>query len=416
MINLRILDLSREIGKLRGTHLALELSQSAFCNAYIVESLADANVIFIQNNIPWNSDCFNRETVNGGGEEYFLDKISESVIDKIRLFQAPLVIDGSTEGGAHWSDASLATLCSELARRQIPTEMVILITANYLQNTIHLPGNLTILHHNSYFTKAIRLISLDTNLKSINIDDKIKNLKQGRIKDFLSTNFTIRPHRVMFASSLIADGIFNNGAISFPDLKNPLGWKNARATLEDLQNIIIKEFDAEAKVIEGLSTLFNSERFCIDSESDNPIALEYQVPWSAAGKTWFSIVTEAEMNSRACCYVTEKSVKPLAYGHPFIILGSVKSLEYIKTLGFLTFSSIIDEYYDQQFDHRQRFNMVRHQIVGLVNKSYQEKAQDLHLVKEIVEANRAHLLNGAEKKIYELWSCPILRAVQYRII
>lgn len=58
-----------------------------------------------------------------------------------------------------------------------------------------------------------------------------------------------------------------------------------------------------------------------------------------------SIVTESNFYSPDI-FNTEKTWKPIANRHPFILVGPYKSLEYLKSLGYKTFSDFWDESYD----------------------------------------------------------------------
>ena len=46
-------------------------------------------------------------------------------------------------------------------------------------------------------------------------------------------------------------------------------------------------------------------------------------------------------------FISEKSFKPLAHKHPFLIYGSLGTLQYLRDLGFETFDHVIDESYDR---------------------------------------------------------------------
>ena len=47
-------------------------------------------------------------------------------------------------------------------------------------------------------------------------------------------------------------------------------------------------------------------------------------------------------------FVTEKAIKPMQNGLPFVILGSPGALATLRALGFKTFAPAINESYDQQ--------------------------------------------------------------------
>jgi hypothetical protein len=98
----------------------------------------------------------------------------------------------------------------------------------------------------------------------------------------------------------------------------------------------------------------------------------YQAEWYA--DTCFSLVSESTMDTRRGGYgqsplfVSEKSFKPLAYRHPFVIQGTSGTLQYIKSLGFETFAPHIDESYDSAASANVRQQMV----LKVVNELYQE--------------------------------------------
>lgn len=69
--------------------------------------------------------------------------------------------------------------------------------------------------------------------------------------------------------------------------------------------------------------------------------------------SWISVIAETISNND-CFFVTEKTAKPLMAGRPFIILSGMHTLKHLRSLGFKTFSSVIDESYDDIPDQEQR--------------------------------------------------------------
>ena len=86
--------------------------------------------------------------------------------------------------------------------------------------------------------------------------------------------------------------------------------------------------------------------------------------------TNFSIVSETLVEEKL--YVSEKSFKPLAFQHPFIIYGTPGNLKYLQSLGFETFNHLFDESYD---------NIINPHI-------------KLTIIKEILKTLYAEYLNG----------------------
>ena len=67
-------------------------------------------------------------------------------------------------------------------------------------------------------------------------------------------------------------------------------------------------------------------------------------------------------------HLTEKILRPLACGHPFIILNGAGALEKIREYGFETFQPYINESYDKEQNPTKRMDMVIHEM-NRINKS-----------------------------------------------
>jgi hypothetical protein len=68
-------------------------------------------------------------------------------------------------------------------------------------------------------------------------------------------------------------------------------------------------------------------------------------------------------------YLSEKVMKPLAYGHPFLVFGSAGSLANLQELGFETFGDVIDETYDNEPDDVQRWSRAFEQVQWLCKQN-----------------------------------------------
>lgn len=73
----------------------------------------------------------------------------------------------------------------------------------------------------------------------------------------------------------------------------------------------------------------------------------------------FSVVLESAVAAPRP-FVTEKTFKPLAFQHPFLVVGCPGTLRYLRELGFETWDNIWDESYDNIDNWRQRcYNVVQ---------------------------------------------------------
>ena len=64
-------------------------------------------------------------------------------------------------------------------------------------------------------------------------------------------------------------------------------------------------------------------------------------------------------------HLTEKALRPIACGKPFILMATPGSLTYLKQYGFETFAGLIDESYDQIVNPRQRLQAVVNEMTRI---------------------------------------------------
>ena len=99
-------------------------------------------------------------------------------------------------------------------------------------------------------------------------------------------------------------------------------------------------------------------------------------------------------------YLSEKIWKPIGHAQPFILAAPSKSLEYLKTLGFKTFSPYIDESYDLVNNDSERLELIIQEIRKFANKTKEEKDQFLKDVSHIVKHNYELFLNYTSNAVH----------------
>lgn len=87
-------------------------------------------------------------------------------------------------------------------------------------------------------------------------------------------------------------------------------------------------------------------------------------------------------------FLCEKTYKPLAAQHPFMLVGTAGNLAYVRTQGFETFPELWDESYDSITDWQQRIN----RIVELI-KDVDVASFNTRLVKEKLRHNQARFFD-----------------------
>lgn len=87
-------------------------------------------------------------------------------------------------------------------------------------------------------------------------------------------------------------------------------------------------------------------------------------------------------------HLTEKTLRPIALGQPFILVSSAGSLKYLKSYGFKTFDSVWCEDYDQIQNNQDRLQSVCALMKQISEWDPRTRTQKLYQVQEIVNHNK----------------------------
>ena len=92
-------------------------------------------------------------------------------------------------------------------------------------------------------------------------------------------------------------------------------------------------------------------------------------------------------------HLTEKILRPIACGQPFILAGTPNSLDLLRRYGFQTFSDVWNEDYDQIQDHEHRLHAIVDIMEHIDSWSPQEQQVRLEQAKDIARYNRKHFFS-----------------------
>jgi hypothetical protein len=93
-------------------------------------------------------------------------------------------------------------------------------------------------------------------------------------------------------------------------------------------------------------------------------------------------------------HLTEKSLRPIACGQPFILAGTHGSLEYLRSYGFKTYSDIWPETYNHIQDPLERMKEIIALLKQISEWSPETRLQKLQQAQEIAEFNRQHFFSN----------------------
>jgi hypothetical protein len=115
--------------------------------------------------------------------------------------------------------------------------------------------------------------------------------------------------------------------------------------------------------------------------------------------TYFSVVTETVFGESVHSFRTEKIVKPLAMGHPWIAVANAGYYRDLRNLGFQTFSHVIDESFDQIDSPQDRAERI---IAVIDDLCQQDLASFLDSCYNVCKYNQQHLIELREQIRSEL--------------
>lgn len=92
-------------------------------------------------------------------------------------------------------------------------------------------------------------------------------------------------------------------------------------------------------------------------------------------------------------HLTEKILRPIACGQPFILAATHGSLKYLRDYGFQTFDTVWDERYDLIEDPEQRMNCIGELMKEISAWSTSVREQKLIQAQRIADHNRQHFFS-----------------------
>jgi len=201
--------------------------------------------------------------------------------------------------------------------------------------------------------------------------DPLLKLKNNNPKTFLIYNRAwsgTREYRLKFIELLVNSGLQESCITSFSATDNQNYYtahkfKNPQfiTNRQDLEKVLEKNIHDSAA-----SADYNNQDY---SNSQIEVVLE----------TLFDDTRN---------HLTEKSLRPIACGQPFIIASTPGSLQYLREYGFKTFNGYIDETYDTIVDPLDRLNAIITEMQRIDNLTPDQKQQLLTGVKSIVTHNQ----------------------------
>jgi hypothetical protein len=190
-------------------------------------------------------------------------------------------------------------------------------------------------------------------------------------KDFLIYNRAwtgTREYRLKFVELLIENQLLEFSKISFSSIDGKCHYKDHQFKNA---NFKISRYDFENQIPPNTAD---------SNASADYVAQDYQ-------QTAIEIVLETLFDDNRN-HLTEKTLRPIACGRPFILTATVGSLKYLQSYGFQTFSGLIDESYDSITDPLLRLQAITAEMCRISSLPAEQKQQLFEKLYEIADYNK----------------------------
>jgi hypothetical protein len=201
-------------------------------------------------------------------------------------------------------------------------------------------------------------------------DPKLKFDPTKIQQDFLIYNRAwsgTREYRLCFTEQLIQNHLYNNCRMSFNS------WDSGYYGQHQFVN---PEFQL---------TNFNLDNYFPANTHPSSVSADYCSDDYVG--TGIEIVLETLFDDSRW-HLTEKSLRPIACGKPFVLMATPGSLQYLRQYGFKTFDGLIDETYDTIKNSRQRLQAVITEMKRISNLPVQQKTKLLSELDSIARFNK----------------------------
>ena len=299
--------------------------------------------------------------------------LPNNLINLIKLKKIRIIIAADKEGGSMnlKNENAFQSTTNAILRLGLPKKSILIIQGN---SEIQDDYNLWLKESNRPKMFEVQFSSHFTELFFNKGNLPLEPLYNVSIKnamfDFNSLNRVYRPHRGAHCYYLVKHNLLDNGIVSCNQI-----------SLTDSVGAALSETNKQtfSKVLQS-----NFPKF-IDGDWSNINAAEHHNP-DVYKNSLISFITETKFDEDVV-FPTEKIYKPIAFGHPLILLASAGTLRAIEKLGFRIDWCGIDPSYNDIVDHKTRFVETHNILKWWISLPREEKVDRILKSKETIEHN-----------------------------
>lgn len=303
---------------------------------------------------------------------HILNLLPKNIVKLVRSRKLRLIISADKEGGEMVNQRfdCFKSTSDAMIKNKLPKNSVLIIQGNkkikqQYTDWLKLTGNEKLFdvqyscHFDKiFFNQAMPATPIIT--ESINT----------ATKDFNSLNRIYRTHRGAHCAYLVKHKLLDKGLVSCNNinLKDHIAPQWINIEVNEFQSIMQKHFPL----------------FLDGDWSETNAANHYNL--DIYKNTLLSFITETKFNEDVV-FLTEKIFKPLALGHPLILLASAGTLAGLRELGFRTDWCGIDSGYNDIVDDKKRFIKTNEILKEWVLTPKEEKIKKINQSMDTINHN-----------------------------
>lgn len=309
---------------------------------------------------------------------YYFDRLSPQIADAVHDKKIKLLLDQSAETiPLVRKDESfkmdLASIYSDLDAAGMDPARIMILNANLkAQNThdrvcdeLSLPNRMKFLSYDyflfySYLCFEKRLPTEEALKARVSTAERTKLQGKRRTKTFLCQNRKPKDFRSAIVAFLLLRELDKKSYISYMGPSVDAKYGETERFIRSVANSLRGYLEDEDDVRKGMSLLLERTPMTLDKGIETTVpdlAFDFS-DQQTYQDSYISVATETLFSKGEILFPTEKSLKPIIYLQPFIVVGDPGQLQRLRDHGFRTFSPLIDESYDDVLDPKLRMGKI----------------------------------------------------------
>jgi len=310
---------------------------------------------------------------------YFGDKpadITDEMIRYAKQGKVNILFDFSFEGEL----LPLQNFLDHMSGLGLPENSYSAITSAGYLDGFCLPDK-RMIHSPMFEVKALKCMRYE-------IDKPIHSFGLTERRKFIMLNARPRPGRIILSYLLYAANVLDKGYCSVPAETG-----NVVETYDFFETIEVEKKRGFSNINPATVSKMHAQLpFVVDQVNyNNSIIINDTIFSDIYDLVDFALITETMADEYpGKVFITEKVLKAIANKVPFIVLGDIHTLKYLKQLGYKTFDFLIDESYDSM-PYVDRVNTIVAEVTRLCDVDFNKYSTQ---IKAVTEHNYSVLSNA----------------------